>query len=371
MKNTRSFFQINKSKTHKMLNYRKYGFLASMALLIACSSPEETYEVQERELNEAVYASGQIMPDEYYFLQVNAPEKLMKLMVTEGTMADSGSLVAILGNPSENRQLENLSRQVSLAREMAGEQSAIFEELRIRTQQAEDRYLQDSMNAERNSRLAKEKAVSVIEAEQAMQQAQSSKADYISLRQQYAGRRNELNRNVLQSEQQLVQLQQSREGRILLSPMRGLVYQVYHREGSLVQPNEPVVLIGSPDSFRLEMLVDERDIRKVKLGQKIIFQTDLKPEVIFEARIVKIVPVLQLNTRSFEVEAEVFPTDATLYPQASVEANILVRENIKALVVPPTYILQGDTVLLHTEKENRKVPVRTGTRNDNWVEIQS
>src|SRR5690554_1527717 len=338
--------------------------------IMACSTAEETYVVEERELNEAVYASGQIMPDRYYFLQVNTTERLLKVLVAEGAAVDSGNLVAILGTSSDNRQFEILSNQVSLAREMAGEQSSVLQELNTRTEAARQRARQDSINAKRYIRLVEEKAVSVREMEQARQQAESSQAEYLSLRQQYISRQNELNRNVLQAEQQLVQLQQSREGRVLQSPMTGRVFQVYHHEGSLVQPNEPVVLIGSADRFRIELLVDERDIRKLKLGQKIFFQTDLEPDVIFEASVVKIVPVLQPNTRSFEVEAEVLPTDATLYPQASVEANILVRENIQSLVVPAEYLLQGDTVVRREGNERHKVHVRTGTRNDNWVEIQ-
>jgi HlyD family secretion protein len=349
----------------------KINLIISMAILMAaCSQPQETYVVEEREINEAVYAPGQIMPDEYYFLEVNAPDRLMNLLVEEGAIVEEGNILAVLGTPSENRQLDILSRQVALAREMAGDQSAVLAELQTRTQLARERYQQDSINAARYEALAGERAVSVREAEQARMQAQSSRSEYMSLKQQYASRRNELKANALQAEQQLAQLQKSREGRVLQSPMKGKVFGVFQRQGSLVQPGEPVVLVGSPDKFRLELLVDERDIRRVKLGQKIYFETDLHPERQFEARLTKIVPVVQRDTRSFEIEGEVLANDAILYPQSSVEANIVVREGAKVLVVPTDYVLAGDSVWIKQGDQAQKAPIRTGARDDKWVEVR-
>lgn len=343
------------------------GLLAALA---ACSGQEETYEVQQRAFNEAVYASGQIMPAPYHYLEVNAADRIMRILVEEGNTVDSGNVLAVLGTPSENRQLEILTRQVSLARDMAGNQSAVLDELKARTRLAREKYLQDSINADRFQALASEKAVSVREAEQARLEAESSHTEYIALQQQYISRKNELNRNVLQAEQQLAQLSQSREGKVLISPIDGRVFQLYHKEGNLVQPGQPVALVGDAEHFMLELLVDERDINKVKLGQKVYFQTEVHTDKQFEARISKIVPVLQKESRSFEVEAEVLSGEA-LYPQSSVEANILIRENTSALVIPADYLLSGDSVNIRQEDEVQKIKIETGTRNGEWVEVRS
>lgn len=345
-------------------------FAALSGALFACGAAEETYEVQERDFNEAVYASGQIMPAPYQFMEVSTPDKIMRILVEEGNVIDSGSVIAVLGTPSENRQVEILSRQLALAREMAGEQSAILDELRTRSRLARERYVQDSLNAIRYEELADERAVPQREAEQASLQAESSRTEYLSLQQQYESRRNELNRSVLQAEQQLAQLSQSREGKLLASPFNGKVFQLYHEEGNLVQPGEPVALVGGDEHSRLELLVDERDISKVKLGQKVYFQTEMHPNQQFEARISKIIPVLQRETRSFEVEADVLSQDE-LYPQSSVEANILIRENARVLVIPSDYLISSDSVLVKTGDETQKKRIEAGARNGNWIEVRS
>ncbi|WPP52824.1 efflux RND transporter periplasmic adaptor subunit [Catalinimonas niigatensis] len=345
-------------------------FVTLSSVLLACDGSEETFVVQEQDFNEAVYASGQIMPAHYQFMEVNTPDRIIRILVDEGNEIDSGSVIAVLGTPSENRQLEILTRQVSLARDMAGDQSAVLDELKSRIRLARERYLQDSLNAVRYEELASERAVPLREAEQASLQSESSRTEFLALQQQYQSRSNELNRNLLQAEQQLAQLGQSREGKLLASPFHGKVFRVYHDEGSLVQPGEPVALVGDAENSRLELLVDERDINKIKLGQRVYFQTEMHADQQFEAKISKIIPVLQKETRSFEVEADVYTNNA-LYPQSSVEANIIIRENARVLVIPADYLLSGDSVNVKTGDEVQKKSIEAGSRNGQWVEVIS
>jgi multidrug efflux pump subunit AcrA (membrane-fusion protein) len=338
--------------------------------LNACSGSEETYEVREREFNEAVYASGQVMPAEYRFMEVNAAERIMKILVEEGDAIESGNIIAVLGTPSENRQLEILTSQVALARDMAGEESAVLDELQARTRLAQEKFRQDSLDAIRYQQLAEEKAVSQREAEKVQLEAESSRTEHHALQRQYESRRNELNRNVLNAEQQLAQLSQSREGKILESPINGKVFRIYHKEGSLAQPGEPVAMVGDADRYKLELLVDERDISRVKLGQTVYFQTEAHADKQFEARISKVVPVLQRESRSFEVEAEVVSAEE-LYPQSSVEANILIRNSPNALVIPADFLISDDSVGLRRGNNIRTVKIGTGARDGSWVEVRS
>lgn len=224
------------------------------------------------------------------------------------------------------------------------------------------------MNAERYKDLALDKAVSEIEAEKAKIQAEMSDTEHQSLQQQYQSLKLELQNKLLQTEQELALLNQSKEGKLLISNFDGKVYGVNINEGELARPLEPIMLVGSSDKFKLELLVDERDISKIKLGQKVYFETDAYAQEIFEGEIVKIVPVLQKENRSFKVEARVLDK-RSFYPQSSVEANIMIRENVQVLVVPKDYLLEGDSILLQRGKEDR-VKVISGTRNGEWVEVK-
>jgi multidrug efflux pump subunit AcrA (membrane-fusion protein) len=130
------------------------------------------------------------------------------------------------------------------------------------------------------------------------------------------------------------------------------------------------MLIGSPDRYKLELLVDERDIGKIRPGQKVFFETDAFKGEQFEAVITGIDPVLQRKTRSFKVEASVAESSRSFYPQSSVEANIMIREKATALMIPSDYLLKGDSVLFQSVKgEVMKIKVSAGIWNDDCIEI--
>jgi HlyD family secretion protein len=338
------------------------------ALAIACKKKTATYTVQQRPLTEAVYASGEIMPAAYYFLKSNSTDLLLQLNVKEGDAVSRNEVLATLGTPSQLTQLDILRSQVTLAGRNAADGSAPLNELKEKIAQAQQQYEQDAANAARYTDLAKDKAVAEKDAEQKRLDAANSGSTYRSLQQQYLAQKNELTNKLLQTRQQLAANSQVREGKVLKSPVDGSVFKVYLKEGELAELNQPVVMIGLPGKFKLELLVDERDISKIKTGQKVYFETDVYSGKQFTATINKIIPVLQKESRSFQVEAAVLDSSA-FYPQSSVEANIVIRENITALVIPADYLLKGDSVYLQQGKALQKTRVTTRTKSGDWVEI--
>lgn len=339
-------------------------------LLIACKSKTATYTVQSRTLNEAVYASGEIMPEAYYFLKANSADLLLNVLVKEGDTVRQNEVLAVLGTPGQLEQANILQQQVALAGSNAQEHSAALTELQSRIALAKTKKEQDALNADRYTELAQSKAVSEKDAEQARVQAATSATEYKTLQDRYQTLQKDLSGKLLEAKQQLAANTQGREGKVLKSPVNGLVYKVYLKTGELAQLNDPVVMVGLPGQFKLELLVDERDISKIKTGQKVYFETDVYKGKQFSATINKIIPLLQKESRSFQVEAAVQDT-ARFYPQSSVEANILIRERINALVVPSDYLMKGDSVYLQQGSDLRKSAVVTGIRSDDWVEIKS
>lgn len=350
---------------------KKFLIIAlAVFMAVACKQKTATYTVQSRPLNEAVYASGEIMPEAYYFLKSNAADLLMKVMVKEGDAVHKNEVLAVLGTPSQLTQEDIQHSQVALAGKNAQPGSSSLSELQKRIALAKAQQEQDALNADRYTELAKSQAVSEKDAEQARMQAASSATAYKTLQEQYLTQQHELTGKLLQARQQLAATSQGREGKVLKSPVDGYVYKVYLKEGELAQLNDPVLMVGLPGQFKLELLVDERDISHVKIGQKVYFETDVYKGKQFVASVNKIIPLLQKESRSFQVEAAVQDT-AQFYPQSSVEANILVREHVTVLVVPADYLLKGDSVYLQQGSKLHKTAVLTGIRNGSWVEVKS
>lgn len=344
--------------------------MAGIAMMaIACKKKTQHYTVQTRMISDAVYASGEIMPESYHFLKSNSADLLLKMLVTEGDSIRSNQEVAILGTPSQLTQLNLLSKQATLAERNTSSNAAALMELQENIALAKTKHEQDLINATRYTELASTQAVSAKDAEQARLQASQSATSYQALQQQYRTKKNELDEKSLQVQQQLAAIAQSREGKVLKSPVDGRVFKVYLKEGDLAPLNEPVAMIGTPGHFKLELLVDERDISRIATGQTVYFETEVYNNQQFSATISKIIPLLQKESRSFQVEATV--TDKrTFYPQSSVEANIIVRDSVRALVIPAAYLLKGDSVYLQQPGGLRKTAVTTGVKNDNWIEIK-
>ena len=67
---------------------------------------------------------------------------------------------------------------------------------------------------------------------------------------------------------------------------------------------------------------------------------------VFEARILAIDPMMNMRTRSFKAEAIFTKKPAELFPNLTVEANIVILSKQEALTIPRNYLIDGSCVLL-------------------------
>nr|WP_295932872.1 HlyD family efflux transporter periplasmic adaptor subunit [uncultured Dyadobacter sp.] len=345
--------------------------MSVIATLMACKKEPKSTKVTTRPVNEAVYASGEIMPAEYELVKAKSSERLLQILVRQGEDVRKGQVVAVLGEPGQNAQIDILGRQLRLARQSASDSAARGLELRQKAMLAKAQYEHDLQEAGKYQELAAEKAVPSQQAEQQVLKAKASLAEYKSLQYQYDALQVDQKDKVLAVSAQLAQLRQAKEGKLLTSSITGRIFSVYLSEGAVTSPTEPVLLLGTAGHFKLELLVDERDIAKVRLGQRVLFETDAFEGKQFTAAVSKIVPVVQKENRSFKVEARV--EDATgFFPQSAVEANILIRHTKDALAIPSTYLLPGDSVwIAGPGGEVVKRKVVAGVRSGQWAEIKS
>jgi RND family efflux transporter MFP subunit len=297
------------------------------------------------------------------------PDRIFEIPVREGDIVNKGAVLLVLGTPADDNRLSVLGSHVALAKENMQDNSATLTALQQKIALAKQQYEHDARNANRYKELLQTQAVSQKDAEQAALLAETSLSDYKSLQQQYISQKNELTNHLLDAQRQLTKARRTQEEKVLTSCIAGKVYNINFKMGELVSADAPIMLIGSPNMYKLELLVDERDINKIKLGQKVFFETDAFKDEPFEAVITKIDPVLQKETRNFKVEARV-ECSRNFYPQSSVEANIIIREKATALMIPSDYLLKSDSVLFQSAKgEVMKIKISTGIRNDDFIEI--
>lgn len=154
---------------------------------------------------------------------------------------------------------------------------------------------------------------------------------------------------------------------IIRSEVDGIVYKVNKKVGELINGTEPAAIIGT-NKFIIELNIDELDIVKVKKGQKVIIRMDSYQSKVFEAEIISIEPMMNVRTRSFKAEAIFTQRPEQLYPNLTVEANILIETKKNVITIPRSYLINDSTVLLEGGSPQK---IKTGLMDYDIVEVKS
>jgi HlyD family secretion protein len=135
---------------------------------------------------------------------------------------------------------------------------------------------------------------------------------------------------------------------IIRAPMSGVVTQRYIESGELVtsgvatfSTGMPLVQIADLSRMRIKLQVNEVDIGKVKVGQKVEIRLDALRDEVFEGRVRKVAPASAAPQQGapggavikFPVEVEIERPDPRMKPGMSAKCRIIVerRENVVRL----------------------------------------
>ncbi|MEK6479452.1 HlyD family efflux transporter periplasmic adaptor subunit [Catalinimonas sp. 4WD22] len=349
----------------------KLLLILGIGFLNACQSEQETISPEYKKLTSAVYASGNIEPLNGYQLFAPSAGILQQKLVNAGDKVIQGQPLFIISQESSSLQLENAREKLSTAKRNAADNSSMLRDLQFKLEQAKEQYLQDSVNYERQQSLMSQNATSKTAVEQARLAFLNSKSTFQSSKVNLAQNRQDLKDRLKEAEIQYQLAAEEQGNTVMKSRINGRVYQTYLKEGEMVSTNQPLASIGDDDEFYLQLIVDERDIAKVEPGMKVLFSTEILTDSVLEAEVTKIYPYMNEENRSFRVDAIIPNTSISLYDGASVEANIIIEQKDRALVIPRAALIGEDSVLVERDGEAVKVKIVKGIQNLEMVEILS
>jgi len=151
------------------------------------------------------------------------------------------------------------------------------------------------------------------------------------------------------------------------SVISGKVFQILKEPGEYVNMQEPIAIVGNGTDFQLKMLVDEIDIGRISIGQKVLVRLEAYRGNVYEAKLSYISPKMDEKTQTFEVHGRFVKAPQKLYMGLTGEGNIIVGEKKAALVIPRSYLQAGNMV----ETDKGLVKVTTGMSNWEDIEIVS
>lgn len=162
----------------------------------------------------------------------------------------------------------------------------------------------------------------------------------------------------------------------LYAPIEGYVTKVNVSNGSFVSPSDVIMEIVDTDHIHLELSVFEKDIMKVKKGQKIRFKIPEASEETFGAEVHLVGTTIDNKSRQVQVHGHVDNEDANFIVGMFVEAEII-SESAKKIGLPKEALvtLEDGTYILALveEKDNifhfEKIKLNIGKTSEDAVEV--
>ncbi|MRI00722.1 HlyD family efflux transporter periplasmic adaptor subunit [Kriegella sp. EG-1] len=340
------------------------GFLGSL-LIYSCGSKPDKILPKRTSITESVYSSITIQPDSIYQVYTIVAGILESNLVEEGDKVSKGDTILQVINTAPAINTDNAKLSYELALENYDKSSGFLKGLKNEIRSALLKYKNDSVNYHRQLRLWEQKIGSKIELDNKQLAFELSKNNLSLLKSEYQRTENELRTKVRQANNNFRTAEIATKDFTVNSKINGKVYALNKNPGELVNTMESLASIGSADVFLIEMLVDEVDIVKVKLGQKVILTLDAYQNQIFEAEVSKIYPKKDSRSQTFKVEALFDKQPEVLYPGLSGEGNIIIAQREEAIVIPKGYLVDGNMV----RTEDGLIPVKLGLQNLNKIEI--
>lgn len=279
--------------------------------------PVQGMLIKASALNNAVKTSGTLLADEQVELQAETNGKIVGLYFEEGARVSKGKLLLKINDAEWQAMLRKAESRLRLAEEME----------------------------RRQKEMLKKEGISQTEYDQALNELNTAKAD------------------VAQAKEQIRKTE-------VIAPFDGVIGLKYISEGAYVTPNARIAGFHKIDRIKIEFSVPERYAAQVQSGQTIFFKTE-GSETLREAKIYAVEPRIDELTRNLQLRA-VCANNGTLYPGAFVQVQVPLKEVSDAVMIPTEAvipILKGQKVFLAKGDSVQEVKIKTGIRNDQFIQV--
>ena len=335
-------------------------------MLFGCKEKLESISPIVEPITESVYASGIIESEDQYQVFPSVNGIILTVFITEGDKVNLKSKLFSIFNESSQINRENAELNAKFSDINAN--STKINDLKLAIELAKNKMVNDSLNLSRQKVLFSKEVIPSTQLEQSELIYQNSKTSYLSSQLKLVDLRKQLILNDKQSKNNVRLTSRMENDFIVKSEVEGLIYSILKKKGEMVSIQTPIAIIGNAKAFKIILQVDEYDIIKIRKGLKVIVALDSYKGKSFEAIIDKIDPIMNERSKTFTVEAIFTKQPPVLYPNLSLEANIVLEKKEKALTIPRKFYINDEYVLL---KNGDKKFVKTGMKDYEKIEITS
>ena len=154
---------------------------------------------------------------------------------------------------------------------------------------------------------------------------------------------------------------------VLRAPLDGMVLRRDGEVGEIAGPTDVLFWVGPPAPMQVTAEINEEEINRIAVGQRAFLRSEAFPGQALRATVSQITPKGDPARKTFRVYLSL-PQDTPLRIGMSVEANVIVREKARAIVIP-TEAIADDAVQVVNNSRIQRLPIRLGVRGSRNVEI--
>jgi RND family efflux transporter MFP subunit len=343
----------------------------------AAAPPARTvkvFQTVEERVVRTVIATGTLAAEDQVGLGAKVPGRLAEIAVDMGTRVRRGQVIARLDPTDYRLRVEQSEAALQQARARLGltptgpdervdaEQTAIVRQARAVLDEAK-------LTRDRSAKLLEQNLIARAQLDTADANLGVAEGRYHDALEEVRNRQALL----AQRKSELELARQQLADTVLASPIDGAVTLKQAAVGEYLVAGAPVATLVRLHPMRLRVNVPEREAVEVRVGQAVRLTVD-GDATVYQGRIVRLSPIVELLNRTLLVEAEIPNERAALKPGAFARVEVVTAGSNAIIRVPVASIVTFagiEKVLVVRQGKIAEVRVQTGRRAGESVEIVS
>jgi len=340
--------------------------IAILTLVIASCNKKQGILPQHKDIVDAVFASGKAVTVNQYKVTAYSEGYLTASFVAEGDSVKTGQKLFSIQNDVQQTQVTNALDNLKFAQTKMADNAPQIQSLEEQINQAKIKKQSDSINLNRYQNLVKTNAVAKADYDNVMLTYKNDISNIKILGKSLADLKQTLDLNTKNAKAQYEIQQQNNGFYTVTSTANGLVLNVNKKNGDYVKKGETIADMGNGKVIA-RLQVAEDDINRILLKQLVVISLNTDNDHVYKATVSKIYPSFDVTSQSFIVEATFIEHPNVLKDGTQLQANFIIEEKKNVLVIPATYLSDGDSITL--QEGHKKLAIKTGIKTLEWVEI--
>ncbi len=298
-------------------------------------------------VQEKLLLTGALKPKEQVDVTPKSTGRLQRILVHVGDFVRVGDLIAELERDELEQQVRRAEAAIQVARASLAQRKAELANAEAQSDRA-GKLREDGLISPQDYETQKTQT-EVVRAQVRLSEAQMQQAE-------------------AELRELKIRLDQTR----VYAPINGQIAARYVDVGALLGPSTPIVRVVNLATLVTAANVPERDVGKLRVGNRAVVHVDAFGDRAFIGRVARIGPVLDAATRSATIEIEIANPGSLLKAEMFARVELDLASTRRAVLIPREALVyrgtQPGVYLLRDDRPEFR-PIETGLTQEDSVEV--